>query len=163
MQKILEKIYRENKQGLFTLALSITRCTLSAEDAIHDAFAKLLVSDRKIPKSSAAAYVFSSVKNSAIDILRKRKLAQLPEQATTIFDSGEKSPIGKMLDWEHQSFLETKLNQLKPEQMQIVVLKIFAQLTFEQIGQIVDLPVQTVASRYRRAIEKLRKECEQWT
>ena len=163
MQEILEKIYRENKQGLFTLALSITRCTLSAEDAIHDAFARLLTIEREIPQESSIAYVFSSVKNSAIDILRKRKLAQLPEQATTIFDSGEKSPIGKMLDWENQSYLEAKLNQLKPEQMQIIVLKIFANLTFDQIGQIMDLPTQTTASRYRRAIEKLRAECEQWT
>lgn len=46
---------------------------------------------------------------------------------------------------------------LPEEQREVVVLKIFEEMTFEEISQLMRISQNTVASRYRYAIEKLRK------
>ena len=47
------------------------------------------------------------------------------------------------------------LTTLPPEQAEVVVLKIWEELTFAQIGHILDISPNTVASRYQYAIAKL--------
>jgi RNA polymerase sigma-70 factor, ECF subfamily len=48
------------------------------------------------------------------------------------------------------------LGELPPEQRETIVLKIWHQHTFEEIGEILDLSPNTVAGRYRYGLEKLR-------
>src|SRR3954452_9099285 len=71
----LEDIYARHRQGLFTLALSITRCAARAEDAVHDAFVRLcrrrsvaapLEGTGAASQPDAVAYVFASVRNAAV-------------------------------------------------------------------------------------------------
>jgi len=52
------------------------------------------------------------------------------------------------------------LGQLNPEVQEVVRLKIFSGLTFKEVGEIVGVPEQTAATKYRRALEKLRKYSE---
>src|ERR1035437_6868644 len=58
----LEEVYWEHRQGLFTLALSITRCHSRAEDAVHEAFTRLWKS-RLSPRRDLVPYVFAAVRN----------------------------------------------------------------------------------------------------
>ena len=89
MHQRLERIYREHRQGLFTLALAITRCPQSAEDAVHDAFVRLWRS-RLRPGGDPVAYVFASVRNAALDVLRRRRTTV--ELTDTIFASRQDDP-----------------------------------------------------------------------
>lgn len=89
----LRELYASHRQGLFTLALSITRRQERAEDAVHDAFASLCRSRHSLPTAAAAgidldnadgpgvaggrgvgdpvAYVYRAVRNAAIDHVRR--------------------------------------------------------------------------------------------
>jgi len=53
--------------------------------------------------------------------------------------------------------LSAGLGQLPPEQREVVHLKLWEGLTFEQIAAAVEIPVNTAASRYRYGLDKLRE------
>ena len=64
MKETLERIYWDHRQGLYTLALAITRRPERAEDAVQDAFARLWTASRR-PTGDPVPYVFAAVRNAA--------------------------------------------------------------------------------------------------
>ncbi len=57
----------------------------------------------------------------------------------------------------NEPMVETALCRLPPEQREVLVLKIWGELTFAQIGEALKLSPNTVASRYRYALVALKK------
>ena len=74
MSDLLTEIYRSHRQGLFSVALAITGSRQQAEDAVHEAFCKLV--DRKPPTEDAVPYVFKTVRNAAIPTPRTQQAHQ---------------------------------------------------------------------------------------
>jgi RNA polymerase sigma factor (sigma-70 family) len=60
-----------------------------------------------------------------------------------------------LLAKERDSLLRSAIDQLSETDREAVVLKLYAGLTFEQAGKIADESPKTIATRYRRALEKL--------
>lgn len=148
----LEAAYLEHKQGLYLLALSITRCPAAAEDAVHEAFVRM---HAKVPQETgdATAYVFACVRNAAVDTLRNRRGA--PESAS-LYNGHAPSPEDSLLAAERDRLLRQAVDGLPSEQQEAVVLRVYAGLSFEQIAEVAGAPLPTVFSRYQRALEKLR-------
>ena len=152
MKKSLAELYRQHRQGLFTLALSITRSRQAAEDAIHDVFARLC--RKPLLVDDPAAYVFAAVRNAARDFTTRRKF--LSDTPLDLFDphASAESPAESR---ELAEFIQQCLMELDDHQRDAVVLKIWSDLTFEQIAAITNEPLQTIASRYRRALQRLKE------
>lgn len=164
MKQWMESLYREHRQGLFTYALSILGCSQTAEDAVQNAFARLHrgselgvaeVDEKLVP------YVFRCVRNCAIDLQRKRQHQQrlgesLFECAGQVGDND--SPAEAMLTEERAKLLRAAVNGLAELEREVVVLKVFAGLTFEQAGQMAETSPKTMATRYRRALIKLENQ-----
>ena len=74
MSDLLTEIYRSHRQGLFSVALAITGSRQQAEDAVHEAFCKLV--DRKPPTEDAVPYIFKTVRNAAIPTPRTQQAHQ---------------------------------------------------------------------------------------
>jgi RNA polymerase sigma-70 factor, ECF subfamily len=154
----LARIYDEHRRGLFVLALSITRCAADAEDAVHDAFARMC-HNGKWMGHDPAAYVFVAVRNAATDRLRRRRgnvgvtsslascLAAAPELAA---------------NHERDRAVAGAVDALPEELQSVVLLRVFCGLTFKQIGQIVGSPLPTVASRFAAALDRLRPQLRKW-
>ena len=157
MQGNLERIYREHRQGLYTLALAITRSPDQAEDAVHDAFVRLWRSGIE-PAGDRVAYVFAAVRNAAFDQRRRRR--ETVETPLSIFDSVEPDPAQAAVDAERQRLVREAVDSLPLRQRQIVVLRLYASLTFRQIGEMFGEPLPTVASRYRRALQRIKTAVE---
>lgn len=155
MRRRLEGIYREHRQGLYSLALSITRSTELAEDAIHDAFLRLWRTGRQ-PGGDVVAYVFASVRNAAIEVRRRRR--RDTERTTSIFAPVESAPTPSPAALEQQHAARKAVDALPMRARQVVVMRLYAGLTFQQIADTLQEPLQTVASRYRRALERIRDE-----
>ena len=159
--KRLEQIYLENKQGLFSVALSITRNAAEAEDAIHNAIIRLAKKDID-EIGGLKAYVYASVRNAALDILRKRK--RLAETSDDIFDESRavtRHTPEKELEKQERHFLLRKMvEQLPDKQRQTVVMKIYSGLTFQEIADILEEPLSTVSSRYERCLKSLKSHVE---
>jgi len=153
----IEDIYRRHRQGLFTLALSITRRVDLAEDAVHDACARLLRSGKR-PQGDPVAYVFASVRNAALEQARRRRPATgLPE---SLFDPRQADPAAAASQSEQQRLAREAVDRLPLRQRQAVVLRLYANLTFQQIAETLGEPLPTVAARYRRALERIKKTIE---
>ena len=56
-----------------------------------------------------------------------------------------------------QLSIEKTLEQLKPEEREIINMKVLSDMTFKEISEILQIPMGTVTWRYREAIKKLRR------
>ncbi|MFI4861558.1 MAG: RNA polymerase sigma factor [Phycisphaerales bacterium JB063] len=168
----LETIYREKRQGLFGLALSITRRPASAEDAVHDAVLRLARLPAP-PEGDATAYVFRAVRNAALDQLRQRKrgingktLGQTTGQPNGqapdvwLFADPRPCPAQQTEQADQQRRLMHEVQQLPDAQREVILMKVFGGLTFQQIADAGDAPLSTVASRYQRGLAQLRAQME---
>lgn len=146
----LADLYQRHRQNLFTLALAITHSRPSAEDAVHDAFARLC--RRQWTASDPAAYVFAAVRNAARDLTTRRKTSDLPldlfASDPTTHDAAESAELAELV--------RQALTDLDPAQREVLVMKLWGDLTFDQISALTGLPLQTLASRYRRALQKIK-------
>jgi RNA polymerase sigma-70 factor, ECF subfamily len=159
LRATLESIYREHRQGLFTLALSIVRNPVAAEDAVHEAFVRLCRRDRP-PQADGVAYVFAAVRNAAVDVLRRRPAGAVSASIFRERAAPQDSPEAAAMMRERDGLLRQAVEDLPDGQREAVVMRLFAGLTFEQMAQVAGEPLSTVSTRYRRALEKLRKMLE---
>ena len=85
MRQDLERVYRTHRQGLFTLALAITRDADAAEDAVQSAFERMVRSPGA-PPADLAAYAFAAVRNAArVHSARRRgPCAIIPERRQNV-------------------------------------------------------------------------------
>lgn len=157
----LEKTYCSHRQGLFSLALSITGCRQLAEDAIQSAFERLCRSNTA-PSGDIVSYVFASVRNASRDVVRANGRAA--DARESIFngyvasDSFNVGPDENFLTMERDQILRTAVNELADADREVVVMKVFSGLTFDAIGEVLEQPAKTVATRYRRALIKLEEK-----
>lgn len=140
----LQQFYAENRQGLFTYALSLTGNRAAAEDAVHSAILRLL--RRPWLPRELRPYAYRCVRNSAIDEWRRR---QPRDDEQTIFAAETPDPALT----EHLTML---LAQLAGDEREVIVLKVYDGLTFREIAAVKRCSLNTVASQYRRGMEKLR-------
>lgn len=126
-----------------------------AEDAVQEAFLGF------VRAGSAAAsvedprgYLFAALRHAAI---RLRARAARQPAATAADWNAVAAPQRRVLAADRAARLEQALRQLSDEQREVVALKIDAGLTFAEIGSCLGVSPNTVASRYRYALEKLRE------
>lgn len=152
----IEAFYREHRNRLFAAAMAVTGCRERAEDAVHEAVARTL-RDGCSP-DDLRGYLFRAVRNAAIDQLRRRprREGELPE---SVFDPSP-DPAGAATDAEFAVRMNEAMRLLTDNEREAVVHRLHADLTFREIAEAMGCPQGTVASWYRRGIEKLRKELE---
>ncbi len=161
----LETIYREHRQGLFSLALSVTGEPGLAEDAVHDAFVKLCRRSGPSP-DDGVAYAHAAVRHAAID--RRRKRGPRSGDPASLFNGRSASPAAEATDpADHAADAETQrrlrdaIDALPGPARDVIVMRVFGQLTFEQIARALGEPLGTVTCRYQRTVARLRQQMEQ--
>jgi RNA polymerase sigma-70 factor (ECF subfamily) len=124
-----------------------------AEDAVQQAFTRLLARGRMTQVASLQAFLRIVVRNEAYRLLARRRPTQsIDDPPARLLESSGGAP--ERLD--EQRELEQALRQLAPEQREVIHLKFYEDLTFAQIAEFLDISPNTAASRYRYALEHLR-------
>jgi len=146
----LSTVYEDHRRELFLIAWTVLRRTDLAEDAVHSAFVKLvkLASPPREPK----LFVFRAVRNSAIDLARARSRRRESPLAPDWDAPIDETSVG---DAEAQRSLAELIDGLDTSSREVIELHLHGALTFQEISQLLAEPLATVASRYRRALEKL--------
>lgn len=147
--EILRTLYAESRRQLYSYAVSITGNRESAEDAIHGVFERLL--RRGGLPADLRPYVFRCVRNAALDSVRRTRLRR-----DSIFDVAEAIDPGGEPPSFRLDEVDRWLQTLSPDERETIVLKIYNDFTFQQIAELRHVPLQTVASWYRRGLEDLR-------
>jgi RNA polymerase sigma-70 factor (ECF subfamily) len=156
----LDAVYLRYSQSLFTLALSRTGHREQAEDAVHDAFARLCSSDWQ-RAADPIAYVFAAVRNAALDRVRRaHATGSNGKLCESIFDPESPAPDARIAWVELCETLGAAVADLGTDQREALVLKIYAGFTFAQISQVVGAPIPTISARYQRALDQLRLRLE---
>lgn len=122
----------------------------SAEDTVQRVFLKLLHGETSVPRAPLA-YLYRAVRNVAFNVRRDRK-------HETEFAGQEKWFVDLGGAPEEVLALQSALRELPDEQREIVFLRIWSGLTLQEIADTTKAPINTVASRYRYALEKLREK-----
>jgi RNA polymerase sigma-70 factor (ECF subfamily) len=144
---------------LLLCARNWTRSLADAEDVLQEAFVRYWQHQRQLPGDPEALLV-TSIRRAALDHARRESRRALrEEQADGGPGEGEScfaSQPGE--DAERRREIEAALQRLPGEQREVLVLKIWNELTFESIAGVLGIPANTAASRYRYALSALRKE-----
>lgn len=150
----LERLFASHHRAFFVAALSITRNRAAAEDAVHDAL--LAVASVSTEPDDLKAYVFAVVRNKALLQLKQARHSDTESSREDYF--AEEAFDG--IEAEQRIFLDQALKQLEtlePQQQQVLIMKIFADLTFREISEAMDSPLNTVCSWYRRGLKQLQE------
>ncbi len=154
-QDWVEEVYRRHRRSLYLTAWNVLRCSSLAEDAIHSAFLRL--TEARVSPTDPKLYVFRAVRNAAIDLARARGRRQ--EESLSVGDE-VRSFAMPTVENDCIAAAESALLQLDEPSREVVELHLHGRLTFQEIAEVCCEPLQTVASRYRRALEKLRRLLE---
>lgn len=146
---------------LLLCARQWTRSLADAEDVLQEAFVRYWRHQRHLPGDPGALLV-TSIRRAAIDLARRedRRAAREERADGTVEESDEFFQRLPGEGDERRREIEAALRRLPEEQREVLVLKIWQELTFEQIARELDIPPNTAASRYRYALIALRKQLE---
>jgi len=124
-----------------------------AADVLQTAFVRAVQNRRRFADvRNPVAYMFQIARNEAARARAQAKRQQADWLTTeTIEQTAEdRTPLDDI------ELAATALAKLDPEQRELIELKIYAGLTYQDIAQIIGQPAATLATRYRRALESLR-------
>jgi RNA polymerase sigma-70 factor, ECF subfamily len=145
----IEVLYRQHGAALLLFATAIAGERRRAQDLVHQVFLKLIKNGNLSRAKDKKAYLFACVRNA---VLNERKLEQ--RQAPLATDTAWFSPPDR--DYAAEQNLRRALGALPDDQRQVVILHVWGELTFLQIGDLLGVSSNTAASRYRYALGKLR-------
>jgi RNA polymerase sigma-70 factor (ECF subfamily) len=145
----VQSLYERHGPALAAYACCCGLDFASAEDIVQQLFVKLLRSEQPAPQQPLA-YAYRAVRNAAINLRRDRKReVEMPERETWLARAGAKA--------EEALALQQALRELPPEQQETVFLRVWSGMTLQEISDATETPMNTVASRYRYALDKLRE------
>jgi len=143
---------------LLLCARQWTRSLADAEDVVQEAFVRYWRHQRGLPGEPMALLV-TSVRRAAFDLARRdgRRVAREERSHDSPEDGFALFQVPFEAD-ERRTAIEGALQRIPPEQREVLVLKIWGELTFDQIATELGLSPNTAASRYRYALAALRQE-----
>jgi RNA polymerase sigma-70 factor (ECF subfamily) len=143
----VRQLYDRHSSALLGYASAITGERAAAEDVVHQVFLKMMKGN--LLPSEPAAYLFRAVRNAALNARRNgMRHVQLDREQAWFEASGDK---------ETGMALQAALLQIPAEQREVVVLRVWCEMTLAEIGEILEASPNTVASRYRYGLSKLRE------
>jgi RNA polymerase sigma-70 factor (ECF subfamily) len=170
-----ETAYREligrYERPVFSIIYRLVRDRELAEDLAQDTFIKVLNAlDRYDPKQKFSSWIFKIAHNTAIDRLRKREVDTLSldgspnartaddvEATRIVVASTEESPEEYAASREIGTEIEKALARLRPEYRTAIILWHIEDRPYEEIAEIMEIPLGTVKTFIHRARNELRK------
>lgn len=146
--------FAEHGARLRLVARQWTRSDADADDVVQEAFVRFWKHQRHLP-GNPNALVITSIRRAALDLMRSADRRTVRERAVAA-DTDTVEWFEPESDPRLQA-LASSLGSLPPEQREVVVLKVWGDLTFDQIGEQLSISPNTAASRWRYAMESLRK------
>lgn len=145
-------LFESRQRQLYVAALAITRERASAEDAVQDAL--LAIAALEVAPLDLESYLFRTVRNKALHSVRRDKRIDRDVNPTDFLDIEDGSAEQRLFAIKVMAYLD----DLDENPRQVIVMKLFADLTFDEIAKIMDSSPNTVASWYRRGLSKMKEQ-----
>jgi len=154
----LGRIYKKYKDNMLRLAFGLLNDRAATEDIVHDCFVSIAQSSEKLRisgnfKSYLATCVVNRVRN-ANKSGRRQGIVGLYEAEIVVSDL--KRPDQWIINSERLRLLNDAIAQLPYQQREVIILHAQGEMKFEAIAELQDVSINTVQSRYRYGLDKLR-------
>jgi RNA polymerase sigma-70 factor (ECF subfamily) len=142
-------LYEQHGRVLLAYAFTLLPDRSSSEDVLHQVFVRLLQGGVTI-SGPPAHYLYRAVRNTALNYRRSHaREIELPADGRWLESPPGMGDVGLAL--------ETALKELPQEQREVIVLRVWGQMTFEEAAAALEISTNTAASRYRYGLAKLRE------
>jgi RNA polymerase sigma-70 factor (ECF subfamily) len=147
-----ERLYEANARQLLLYGRALGLSHSEAEDVLQETFMALL--RREAPPEQPHHYCLRSYRNRALNYRRSvwRRVLRELESARWFERSASETALERAA--------MRRLAELPVEQREAIVLKVWHQYTFEEIGGLLGISPNTAAGRYRYGLQKLRATLE---
>lgn len=149
----LGALFDLTSQRLVRFAVALTGNQYDAEDAVQAALVRLAGDTGLLARTHAPwSYLLRMVRNEVLAQARRQRRRR---DAGSLSDLATCRRVDELEQEDTHRAVWLALRSLPPDQAEVVVLKIWEGMTFSQMASILDASPNTIASRYRYAMEKL--------
>ena len=150
------QIYLKYKDDLLTVARSLVCDVDTAEDCLQEVFVLLASNECKV-RGNLKGYLLSCVVNRARDHLRRSNARSNCHVNMPVDRIEAANPADVLAANDQVETVTRALEKLPLEQREVIVLHLHGDMKFRRIATMLDLSINTVQSRYRYGMEKLRQ------
>ena len=155
-----ELLYSRHRGPLFRFMLRQVRDHGTAEELYQDVWQRVITARARYqPDARFSTWLFQIAHNRLTDhwrSLQHRPPAPADAEERTVREADPQTPERQLSAFEERRRLQLALEQLPADQREVVLLRLEQELSLEQIGQITGVGRETVKSRLRYALDKLR-------
>ena len=158
-QAALGRIYEKYKDDMLTIANCLLIDLAAAEDCLHDVFVSFAAGTAALRLGgNLRGYLLTSVANRARDRLRvkRRRKENVSLADITGVACEPTEPAVELIDHQESARLYKALAELPYAQREVITLHVHGKLKFRQIAKQLGVSTNTVQSRYRYGLDKLR-------
>ena len=153
----LRQIYHRYKDDLLTVAMALLADPATAEDCVHDVFVHFAGAPTHMRASrNLRGYLMRCVANRAKNLLKRQQLQPVHPVDERDYGEQQDCPESRLIVSEESMRIFEAMAKLPAEQREVVSLHVHGQMKFREIAEQLNVSINTVQSRYRYGIEKLR-------
>jgi RNA polymerase sigma-70 factor (ECF subfamily) len=152
----------EHADGLFAYAMALTRNSFEAEDLVQETYVRAMEAMGRLREhSNVKAWLYTILRNIRLNQIRQRrtrpKLVELDahQNAADFVIDPARDPHSLYVNKVKKQQVRVALHQLSEEYREIIVLREYADLSYQEIASLLNCPLGTVMSRLARARSKL--------
>lgn len=166
-ERSFEILIQNCKTKAYNIALRYLRNEEDAMDALQESFIKIYRHLDKFKEGSKFdTWVYRIVVNTCNDMLRKTNVVSMEsftrsdgeeEEYTLELPDPEPGPQETILQKEQAKLILDALEQLKPDQKEVIVLRDIQGFSYEEISEMLNCSIGTIKSRINRSRSRLRE------
>jgi RNA polymerase sigma-70 factor (ECF subfamily) len=160
----LAELIRRHQGRLYQVAYRLLRDPLEAEDALQEVFLKVVEHAHRFePQASVRAWLHRITVNHCLNLLRRRHPQEsLDQEDGPALAAAGATPLEALEERDLSRRLEQLLEALPENQRRALVLKRFAGLSYQEIGEEMGLSSQAVDGLLKRARQFLKKALQDY-
>lgn len=174
--RAFELLLTRHRKPVFNFLLRSVGNPAQAEDLLQEVFLRVIKgADAYEKQAKFTTWLYTIARNLCVDAARRGKHrraqsldapmnAEEKDGATLLdrVEDGSAGPAHRVLDKELSGQLYAAIDKLSEEQREVFLMREFHDMPFKEIAEVVGCPENTVKSRMRYALEKLRQELTQY-
>lgn len=155
-----QELYRRHSQGLYRFLAWRSPQRAWADEIAQDSWISLhQARDRYTPQPNASfrTYLYQIARNRLLDLLRQPQTGALEADGENLPDEHQAGADTALENRQRDGALHAAIHALPAEQKEALILQQFSGMSLEEIAELVAVPMETVKSRLRYAMKKLRE------
>lgn len=168
-KRAFDKLLKKYRKSVYYMLLKMVKNSDDAEDLAQEAFAKAFTSIERFDATFAfSTWLFRIASNNCIDFIRKKRVQTISiDQPIESEDGGNMQmdlkdggldPNDTLLKQQRGKYLKMALDRLPLKYRQLVELRYFDELSYEEVAEKTQLPLGTIKAQLFRARELLQEE-----